>query len=124
MPPFDLESTYLSLDGHGDVRRHAASGFWEHIDTNTDLLGTLVAAYVSTEDWPHWEIHPAGEEVLVLVEGRMTLILDEPSGERRIDMTPGSTCIVPRGVWHRAMVPQTSRFLGITYGAGTMHRPI
>lgn len=124
MPRFDLEDTYLSLDGQGGLARHPVEGFWESVDTNTDLLGTLVAAYRSTEDWPHWEMHPQGEEVLVLLDGRMTLILDEPGGERRVEMAPGATCIVPKGVWHRALVPEPSRFLGITYGAGTQHRPL
>ena len=120
----ELEDTYLSLDGRGRVREHAAEGFWETVDSNADVLGTLVAGFVSTEDWPHWEMHPEGEEVLVLVEGRMTLILDEPAGERRVEMTPGATCIVPRGVYHRALVPTLSRFIGVTYGAGTTHRPL
>lgn len=124
MPAFDLETTYLSLDGQGRVARHPVAGFWESVDGNPEILGTLVGGYVSTEDWPHWEMHPAGEEVLVLTEGRMTLILDEPGGERRVEMTPGSTCVVPRGVWHRALVAEASRFIGITYGAGTAHRPL
>jgi len=124
MPRFDLEDTYLSLDGQGGLARHSVEGFWEGIDSNTDLLGTLVAAFVSTEDWPHWEMHPAGEEVLVLVEGRMTLLLDEPGGERRVEMAPGATCVVPRGVWHRALVAETSKVIGITYGASTQHRPL
>jgi mannose-6-phosphate isomerase-like protein (cupin superfamily) len=124
MPRFDLEDTYLSLDGRGGLARHPVEGFWEGIDANPDLLGTLVAAYQSTGDWPHWEMHPEGEEVLVLLDGRMTLILDEAGGERRVEMAPGATCIVPKGVWHRALVPEPSRFLGITYGAGTQHRPL
>lgn len=124
MPRYELEDTYLTLDGQGGLARHAVEGFWEGIEENHTLLGTLVAAFVSTEDWPHWEMHPAGEEVLVLIEGRMTMIFDEPPGERRLQMTPGATCIVPKGVWHRALVPQTSKFIAITYGAGTAHRPI
>ena len=124
MPRFDLEDTYLSLDGQGALRTHPVAGFWETIGGNADLMGTLVAAYVSEDDWPNWEMHPAGEEVLILVEGRMTMILDEPGGERRVEMAAGGTCIVPKGVWHRALVPETSRFIGITYGAGTRHRPV
>lgn len=125
MPAFDLETTYLSLDGEGRVARHPVDdAFWATIDRNADLLGTLVGAHVSTADWPHWEMHPEGEEVLVQLEGEMTLLLDEPAGERRVAMTPGATCVVPRGVWHRALVPATSRFLAITYGAGTRHRPL
>ena len=124
MAALELEQTYLSLDGHGQVRTHPVEGFWESIDSNPTVLGTLVSAFVSTEDWPHWEMHPAGEEVLVLIEGRMTLILDEPGGERRMEMAPGSTSIVPTGIWHRALVPERSRLVAITYGAGTEHRPV
>ena len=124
MPVLELEHTYLSLDGRGRVARHPAEGFWETVDSNPDILTTLVAAFVSTEDWPHWEMHPGGEEVLILIEGQMTLILDEPSGERRIEMAAGSTCVVPRGVWHRALVPKASRFIGLTCGEGTGHRPL
>ena len=124
MADLDLEHTYLSLDGLGQVRTHPVEGFWETIDTNPNILGTLVTAHLSPADWPHWEMHPAGEEVLVLIDGAMTLILDEPGGERRVEMAPGCTCIVPRGVWHRALVAQPSRFVGITYGAGTQHRPL
>ncbi|WP_293676729.1 cupin domain-containing protein [uncultured Phenylobacterium sp.] len=124
MPALDLEQTYLSLDGQGQVRTHPAAGFWESVDENPTLLGTLVSAFPNTEDWPQWEMHPAGEEVLVLVEGRMILILDEPGGERRVEMTPGSTCIVPRGIWHRALVPEAGSLLTLTYGAGTQHRPL
>lgn len=125
MPAFDLEQTYLSLDGQGRVARHPVDAdFWSTIDTNREVLGTLVTAFVSTADWPHSEMHPEGEEVLVQLEGEMTLILDEPGGERRVEMAPGSTCVVPRGVWHRALVPNISRFLAITYGAGTQHRPV
>jgi hypothetical protein len=82
MAELELETTYLSLDGHGQVARHPVEGFWETIDTNNDVLGTLVAAIVSTEDWPHWEMHPEGEEVIVLIDGRMSMILDEPGGAR------------------------------------------
>lgn len=124
MAKFDLEDTYLSLDGQGGLATHPVAGFWESIDTNESVLATLVSAFVSTEDWPHWEIHPGGEEVLILLEGRMTLILDEAGGERQVEMTPGSTCIVPKGVWHRALVPQVSKFIALTYGAGTTHRPL
>ena len=123
MDRFDLEDTYLTLDGQGAVRTHPVAGFWETVDTRTDLLGTLVSAYVSECDWANWEMHPGGEEVLILLDGGMTMILDAPGGERRVEMAQGATCIVPKGVWHRALVPRPSRFIAITYGAGTQHRP-
>ena len=120
----DLEDTYLSLDGRGSLNRHPVAGFWETIDENPDVLSTLVSAYVSEGDWPNWEMHPGGDEALVLVEGRMAIILENAGGEQRIEMAPGATCIVPKGVWHRAIVPEPSRFIAITHGAGTQHRAV
>ena len=124
MAHFDLEDTYLSLNGQGGLATHPVEGFWESVDANPDILSTLVSATASVEDWPHWEMHPGGEEVLILLDGGMTLILDAPGGERRVEMVPGSTCVVPRGVWHRALVSQPSKFIALTYGAGTEHRAI
>lgn len=124
MPELDLEKTYLSLDGQGGLKRHAVEGFWEAIDTNAGLLDTLVSAYVSETDWPTWEMHPGGDEVLVLIDGRMTMVVEESNGETRMEMTPGATCVVPKGAWHRALVPEPSRFIAITYGPGTQHRPV
>jgi mannose-6-phosphate isomerase-like protein (cupin superfamily) len=123
MAQMDLESTYLSLDGQGRVRTHPIEGFWETIDSNAEVLGTLVTAFLSTEDWSNWEMHPGGDEVIVLLDGRMTMVLDEPGGERRVEMAAGATCIVPKGVWHTAKVAEPSRFMAVTYGAGTTHRP-
>ena len=125
MPTFDLETTYLSLDGQGRVAVHPVDArFWATIENNPDLLANLVGVYAGFEDWPHWEMHPDGDEILVLLEGRMTMILDDGGEERWVELSTGSTLVMPKGVWHRALVPEHSRLLAITYGAGSQHRPI
>lgn len=123
MAQLDLERTYMSLDGRGLVRTHPAAGFWETIDRNAQVLGTLVTAFASDGDWGNWEMHPGGDEVIILVEGRMTMVLDEPGGERRVELAAGAMCVVPKAVWHTAKVAEPSRYIAITYGAGTTHRP-
>lgn len=123
--PIDLQSTYLSLNGKGRVAVHSVdTKFWQTIETNTSLLDTLLGVYASAADWPHWEMHPEGEEVLILLEGAMTLVLDDGNKEWRVPFECGKAFIVPRGVWHRALVSQPSKLIGLTYGAGTQHRPI
>ncbi|WP_165842971.1 hypothetical protein [Phenylobacterium deserti] len=52
------------------------------------------------------------------------MILDDGGEERRVELSAGSTLVMPKGVWHRALVPEHSRLLAITYGAGSQHRPI
>ncbi len=59
MAAFDLETTYLSLDGRGSVT-HLPVGrdLWETIDRNEAVKGgTLVGVYTMSADWPHWEMH-------------------------------------------------------------------
>lgn len=125
MPAFDLETTYLSLDGSGGVTAlPVGPDFWETIDQTDAATGTLVGVYAMRADWPHWEMHPAGDEVLVLLEGALTMILDGGDGERRLAMTPGTTVVVPAGTWHRALVAEPGRLLALTFGEGTRHRPV
>jgi oxalate decarboxylase/phosphoglucose isomerase-like protein (cupin superfamily) len=68
-------------------------------------------------------MHPAGDEVVCLLTGAVDVVLDEPDGERVVELRAGQTCIVPRGVWHRAIVQEPGDTLHITRGEGTEHRP-
>ncbi len=124
MSSFDPASTYVCLSPSGTASTiDVAPEFWNTIDKRDDLSeGRLVAAFPCDEDWPHWEMHPHGEEVLVLLSGRMTMIFEESGKERNVELQEGRACIVPRGTWHRAVVGVPSRLLAITYGRGTEHR--
>lgn len=125
MAQFDLEATYLSLDGKGAVGVHPVGPqFWATIDDNADVLGTLVTVHAADSDWTSWEMHPQGAEILVLLEGRLTMVLDGPAGVERHPMAAGATLVVPAGTWHRALIAEPIRMLFMTYGAGTTHRPL
>jgi len=121
----DLESTYLGLDGRGGVAQLAVGpDFWETIDGNPAARGTLVTAFESKQDWPHWEMHPKGDEIVCLLKGDVTMIFERARGDERVRMKPGQAVVVPAGVWHRALVPVASRMLFITYGEGTRHKKL
>ena len=130
----DLQSTFLLLDTNGDtVELPVTDDFWQQLmsgkpaDPKIKLLaaseGRMVSAYEMTDDWDHWENHPAGDEVLIVLSGGMTLILEENTSERLIKMTTGTTSIVPRGVWHTAKVTEPTTLIAITPGRGSGHRP-
>lgn len=121
----DLEATHLGLDGKGGVTAlPVGPDFWETIDSNPGARGTLVTEGVSEADWPHWEMHPKGDEVVYLLEGDVTMIFDRAPKEVRVRLAPGQAVVVPAGVWHRALVPVSSRLLFMTYGEGTQHRKL
>lgn len=83
----------------------------------------LVSQFTFTESWPGWEVHPAGEELVVCLSGSMVLIQDLPEGEQRTVLSAGEYAINPRGVWHTADIEGVCEALFITPGVGTQHRP-
>lgn len=94
--------------------RHAADG--------TD--GRLVSLFHFTESWSGWEMHPAGDEVVVCLSGQITLIQQHGDGaERTIALTAGQYAINPPGTWHTADVFEPVSALFITPGEGTQNRP-
>ena len=124
-PAFDLATTYVQLDdGPRALAVEVDDEFWQTIDRRSELQGgRLVSRFHNAQDWDIWEMHPAGDEVVCLLSGAMDVVLDEPDGERVVALEAGRTCIVPRGVWHRAIVREPGDTLHITRGEGTQHRP-
>jgi mannose-6-phosphate isomerase-like protein (cupin superfamily) len=126
MTDFDLEKTYLFIDGAGGlVARDVGPDFWQTMSDIPDAGDTLISASEGRGDWARWEMHPAGAEVLVILEGAPRVFLEHPNGHlERIAAHPGSTVVVPTGAWHRAECDQPYKILYITYGPGTTHRPV
>lgn len=122
---FDLSQTYVQLDdGPSAVAIEVDERFWEEIETRPALHGErLVGTFYNAADWDVWEMHPAGDEVVCLLSGAIDVVLEEADGERTIELRPGDTCIVRRGVWHSAVVHTPGDTLHITRGSGTRHRP-
>jgi hypothetical protein len=85
--------------------------------------GRLVSCFRFTEDWEGWEMHPAGDEVVVCIEGSITLIQEIEGEEVRTTLSPGEYAINLAGVWHTADVPGEAVGLFVTAGAGTQGRP-
>ncbi|MDA0338577.1 MAG: cupin domain-containing protein [Proteobacteria bacterium] len=121
----DLTKTYLHLsDGPDVVELPVTDDFWETIATRDDLGdGRLISAYRFTESWDSWEVHPAGEEIVCLLNGAADMHLEEPGGERVVELRGRGSLIVPRGIWHTTTIHEPSDMIFITRGAGTVHRP-
>lgn len=81
---------------------------------------SLMAVHEFSESWSMWERHPAGDEIVMLLSGRATLVLKTDEGEEVVTLeTAGAYVIVPKGVWHTAKVSEPTRMLFITPGEGT-----
>jgi quercetin dioxygenase-like cupin family protein len=109
------EPEFTGLEWYaGYGARHAADG----------AEGRLVSMFRFAESWDSWEMHPAGDEVVVCIRGTITLIQEFPDGATvRTELAAGEYAINPAGVWHTADTKAEAEALFITAGLGTRHRP-
>ena len=86
--------------------------------------GRLVSLYRFAESWDSWEMHPAGDEVVVCLAGSITLHQEHADGRSdRVTLAEGDYVINLPGTWHTVDVADEATALFITAGAGTEHRP-
>ena len=127
--PEDIQQTYLHVqDGGTTLPLPVSAGFWQELGSGAWPQleqGRLMSAYTYSEPWAVWERHLAGEELVMLLSGAATLVLQEPQGEREVLLDAvGAYVLVPRGVWHTARTTVPTTMLFLTPGAGTEHKPV
>jgi mannose-6-phosphate isomerase-like protein (cupin superfamily) len=88
-----------------------------------DAEGRLVSFHTFSEPWDTWEVHPDGHELVVCVEGRITLRQEIDGDVREAVIEPGQAVVNPPGAWHTADVDAPASALFITAGLGTQVRP-
>lgn len=127
MTPFPLASTFVVLDGAQTATPVPVTpALYGELDARFGGFAgcLLVSEYAFTADWPTWERHPAGDELLVLLAGAAELRLWREGREEVVSFaTPGTAIVVPRGTWHTAKVTGSCRILFVTPGEGTENRP-
>lgn len=112
-PDLKLQPVPVTPTFYQDIDREF-SGFGGHV---------LIALHEFTEDWPTWETHPAGDEMVVLLSGEVTFVVKTASGEEQTTLSESGTyVIVPIGAWHTARIAENARMLFITPGEGTENR--
>lgn len=85
----------------------------------------LIACFEFESDWSNWELHPKGDETVVLLTGKVTFVLEIENQHQEVELDEaGEFLIVPKGVWHTARTNEKSKVLFITPGEGTEHKEI
>jgi mannose-6-phosphate isomerase-like protein (cupin superfamily) len=118
--PFDLSQAVVGFlrDGTAHLIQNAPG-------PPARVNGFTVGAPVKIRNAPHGgEMHPDGDEVLFLLSGDVSVVLEEGGSERVLALHPGQAVVVPRGVWHRVVLKERSQILHITPGPGGEHRPL
>ena len=127
--PFNLTSTFLRLRPNASIEPLPVNDtFWQKITTGQ--LGRfhneyLVTTHTFDADWPIWEIHPNGDEIVCLLSGTVVLVLESVEGTKSIELSnSGDYALVPENTWHTAKANGPCRMLFITAGEGTQHRGV
>lgn len=128
IPAQTIFNTYLHLQDDGKTNAIPVSdSFWEEIMSSALPQldrGRLMSAFSFSEPWSTWERHPAGDELVMLLSGAATLILEQADKERAVKLSdPGAFVLVPQNIWHTARTTVPTTMLFVTQGAGTEHRP-
>ena len=122
----NLASTFVVVEPH-----HAAipvavtQAIYEELDQRFEHFKgrLLVSCFSFDSDWPSWEIHPAGDEIVCLLSGDVRMVLDRNGVEEIIHLRdPGSFVIVPKGTWHTARTSIPTTMLFVTPGEGTQNK--
>lgn len=98
---------------------------YERLDHNYNQFKNceLISCHDFEQDWPSWEIHPHGDEIVMLLSGKATMVLEKESGNEQVELEQqGNYVIVPANTWHTAKIHSATRLLFITPGEGTQVR--
>lgn len=124
--PRNMRDSIVIVDSGFDAETlPVTETMWSELDEKFgDFAGrSLISQFSFEEDWPTWEVHPAGDEFVVLVSGAAEMVLAMPEGDRTIVLgEPGDFVIVPRGTWHTARISTPTKMLFVTPGEGTINR--
>jgi mannose-6-phosphate isomerase-like protein (cupin superfamily) len=116
----DLASEVVGLD----TERHARLVDQVPGRPPRRIDGFTVGAPWIVGDPPHdGEMHPDGDELLILVAGAVTVTLELADGVRAVDLGAGDAVVVPQGVWHQITVREPARLVHVTPGPGGEARP-
>lgn len=123
---FDAFACLVKLAPDGSARSLVRSPeAWRelNISPRARLMGVSRAEAAADLHPEKWEMHPEGDEVLHLAEGRLDAVLMLENHEETASLRAGDSLIVPMGVWHRLLLREPSTLVFITPAGGTRMKP-
>ena len=125
MQKLHLASTFLVLDrGHRATPVEVTPTIWQELGARFEGFDgrVLLSCFSFDKDWDSWERHPAGDEVVCLLSGDVTMVLEGRCDGVRLT-EPGSCVVVPKNTWHTAKTSVETKMIFVTPGEGTEHKP-
>lgn len=85
------------------------------------LLGAFQIALAADAHSDVWEMHPMGDEILVMVTGALEVEYADSSRSGTCSLGTGQGVVMPKGVWHRLELREPGLLLTLTPLQGTLH---
>ena len=124
----DLASTFVVLQPDLSTELiEVRPTVFEELDRRFDGFRgrVLISSFTFESDWPTWEMHPVGDEVVCLLSGEATLVIDRGEVKEMVRLrVPGSYVVIPKGTWHTARTSVPTKMLFVTPGEGTENKPL
>ncbi len=124
--PHHLKTTPVVLKPDMTTERRDAtkSDFYPALDA--DFGGfrghALISQYTFESDWGMWEMHPKGDETIVLMSGCVEFVYVVGADTVSVTLNePGDYVVIPMGAWHTANTSVPTSALFVTPGEGTEH---
>lgn len=126
--PYSIDKEFLVLDPEkqATIEPSDSSLFERIVKKYNGFKGCeLISCYKFSSDWSTWEIHPNGEEIVILLSGEVMFTLQLEAGDKSIVLNrPASYAIVTKNTWHTAKTNVSTKMLFITPGEGTQHKDV
>jgi mannose-6-phosphate isomerase-like protein (cupin superfamily) len=61
-----------------------------------------------------WERHAAGDEIVIALEGKTTVVVLHSGAEQRVSLAASDLLVVPKGFWHRFENSERLKVLTVT----------
>ena len=121
---FSLAENFIHLqEGTNAVPVPVGPEFWTTIGERHDLMEGRLVGLVhidNANEITTKEMHPEGDEILLVQKGRMDVILFHGAEEEVVPLKAGDWALIPKGRWHTARVHEPTDLIFITPGKGTV----
>src|SRR2546427_3010041 len=125
VPGEDIRARLEGLAGEPAMVAHALRAAFDDLPEMTmrflASLNRCTLGVTRFSEPSHWERHPAGDELLHVLEGEADVVTLTDGGPVRSTVRAGSIFICPRGLWHQVLPRSPLSMLFATPGEGTEH---
>jgi mannose-6-phosphate isomerase-like protein (cupin superfamily) len=125
---FDLARTFARLTDDGGIQAATVTtSFWrgKGAAASGDRFVGIVD-FSSPEDLhtSGQEVHPDGDELVVVLAGALDVMIDDGPNESTIALDAGRAAVIPRRTWHRLVMREPGRLLFINIRTSMQSRAL